>query len=202
MAHFQLKSLRDLFVVVAHPPDPDSQLVMQQLERIGCRTEAAWPIPRDLPQATDVLVAAIGHDHHKVLKSTLRRAGARRPDVIALADYENPAMLELMLDLDALAVISKPVRPFGILTNVVVARNVSLTSKALVSRVRRLELRMEGQKKIAKAKAILMETQAISEEDAYKIIRAQAMTKRISIEEMADAVIYAHDLLSGRTNAP
>lgn len=202
MAQFQLKSLRDLFVVVAHPPDPDSQLVIQQFERIGCRTEAAWPIPRDLPPSTDVIVAAIGHDHHKALKTSLKRAGSSRPDVIALADYENPAMLELMLDLEALAVISKPVRPFGILTNLVVARNLSITNKTLLARIRRLESRMEGQKKIAKAKSILMETQAISEKDAYKIIREQAMTKRISIDEMADAVIYAHDLLSGRTNDP
>jgi|SRR6056297_599073 len=198
MAFVQLKSLRDLSVVVVHPPDPDGKLVLEHMARIGCRAEAAWPPPRDLPPATDVVMAAIGHDHHAALKAALKRAGPTRPNVIALADYENPAMLELMLDLDALAVISKPVRPFGILTNLVVARNVALGHQALLDRIGRLEARLAGQKRIAKAKSILMETRAISEQDAYKSIRAQAMSKRISIDEMADAIINAHDLLSGR----
>jgi AmiR/NasT family two-component response regulator len=198
VAFVQLKSLRDLFVVVINPPDPDGKLVLEQMSRIGCRAEAAWPPPKILPAGTDVVVAAIAHDHHAALKSALKRAGQHRPNVIALADYENPAMLELILDLDALAVISKPVRPFGILTNLVVARNVALRQKSLLDRMARLELRLAGEKKVAKAKSILMETQAIPEQDAYKIIRAQAMSKRISIEEMADAVIKAHALLSAR----
>lgn len=198
MALIQLKSLRDLLVIVVHPPDPDGTLVLEQIRRIGCRTEAIWPPPLELPPAVDVVIAAINHDHHKALKDALRRAGTPEPVVIALADYENPAMLQLMLELDAKAAISKPVRPFGILTNLVVARNATLAQQSLMGRIRKLEARLAGQKKIAKAKSILMETQAISEQEAYKTIRAQAMSKRIPIEEMADAIINAQALLSSR----
>ena len=45
-----------------------------------------------------------------------------------------------------------------------------------------------------------MKIQSISEEDAYKTIRAQAMSKRISIDEMADAIINANYLLSSGMN--
>jgi len=107
-------------------------------------------------------------------------------------------MLQLMLDIDVLAVISKPVRPFGILTNLVVARNAALVRRDLADRIVKLELRLSGMKKIAKAKSILMEIQAISEQDAYRTIRAQAMSKRISIEEMSVAIINANSLLSSR----
>ena len=34
-----------------------------------------------------------------------------------------------------------------------------------------------------------------SEEDAYKIIRDQAMSKRVTAEEIADAVINANEIL-------
>ena len=43
-----------------------------------------------------------------------------------------------------------------------------------------------------------METQGLTEQEAYKSIRAQAMTKRISMEQIAAAIIHANELLSFR----
>ena len=45
------------------------------------------------------------------------------------------------------------------------------------------------------AKSILMSTRGLSEEDAYKIIRDQAMSERVTAEEIADAVINANEIL-------
>jgi len=199
MARLRLKDLRDLTTAVLHPPDQDGALVLEQLGRIGCRAEAIWPPPKALP-TVDVVFGAVIHDHHEKLMRTLRRAEGLRPAVIAVVDYENPAMLQLVLELEAQAVISKPVRPFGILTNLVVARNAWLREQDFAQRIKRLDARLSGQKKIAKAKSILMESQGISEQDAYRTIRSQAMAKRVSIDEMAVAIINANDLLSSRLN--
>lgn len=198
MAKIQLRDLRELSVVVIHPPDRDGALVLDQLRRIGCRTEAAWPPPSALQAHVDVIFVGISQDRQKALKRMLKRSEAPGPAVIALVDFENPATLQLVLDIEAAAVISKPVRPFGILTNLVVARNAWLEQHALNDRVAKLEARLSGQKRIAKAKSILMETQGISEKDAYRTIRSQAMTKRVAIEDMANAIINANELLSSR----
>ena len=40
-----------------------------------------------------------------------------------------------------------------------------------------------------------MNTRGLSEDDAYKIIRHQAMSKRVTAEEIADAVINANEIL-------
>ena len=40
-----------------------------------------------------------------------------------------------------------------------------------------------------------MNTRNIAEDEAYKIIRDQAMTKRVTTEEIADAVINANEIL-------
>lgn len=197
MARPLLKDLRNLDVTVIHPPDDDGALVMEQLRRIGCRAEACWPPVEDAPRS-DVLFAGIYRDSHESLRRLLRRAGPSGPAVIAIVDYENPAMLQLVLELEAMAVISKPVRPLGLLTNLVIARQAWLNREELNTRIRRLETRLAGQKKIAKAKAILMEAQGITEDAAYKTIRAQAMAKRITIDEMAVAIINANELLSSR----
>jgi AmiR/NasT family two-component response regulator len=198
MARLRLRDLRDLAVAVLHPRDADGSLMLDQLKRIGCRTEAHWPPPGALGSEVDVVFAAISRDHHADLMRMLRKGGAPSPAVIAVVDYENPAMLQLVLEIEALAVVSKPVRPFGILTNLVVAREAWMHMQELNGKVRKLENRLVGQKKIAKAKSILMENQGITEQVAYRTIRAQAMAKRVPIEEMAVAIINANELLSSR----
>jgi AmiR/NasT family two-component response regulator len=201
MTLVQLKDLRELSVIVVHPCDEDGHKVYDQVNRIGCKVEALWPPPHKLPKQTDVVIVGMSHEYHKTLKALLRRAEQPAPAIIALAEYENAAMLHLMLDLNVLAIISKPVRPFGILTNLVVARNSWLVQRDIENRLNRSENRLAVQKRIAKAKYILMEMQAIGEADAYNSIRAQAMSKRIAINEVAQSIINAHNLLSG-SNLP
>ena len=47
-----------------------------------------------------------------------------------------------------------------------------------------------------KAKSILMETQGLSEPEAYESIRRQAMAKRVPMDDLAMAIINAHELLT------
>ena len=48
------------------------------------------------------------------------------------------------------------------------------------------------------ARLILMASHALTEEEAYQTLRRQAMSKRMSLEDMAAAIINAHDLLRAR----
>jgi len=193
-----LKDLRDLNVVVIHPPDTDGESLVEHLKRIGCRVEPYWPAPNEMPPAVDILFTTIDREMHKRITKLLRRAPDPKPAVIAVVDYENPATLQLVLESESLAVIGKPVRPFGLLTNLVITRNVWQSRKRQQERIAKLENKLAGQKRIAKAKSILMESQALSEQDAYKSIRTQAMAKRVSMEQIAAAIIHANELLSFR----
>ena len=42
-----------------------------------------------------------------------------------------------------------------------------------------------------------MRTRGVSDAEAYKIIREQAMSKRVATEEIARAIIHADEILSG-----
>ena len=46
-----------------------------------------------------------------------------------------------------------------------------------------------------KAKASVMHSRGISEDEAYNLIRGRAMSRRVTTEEIADAVIQANDIL-------
>lgn len=189
-----LKGLRSLRVAVFHPDDEDGLQLAQQLQRIGCQVHACWPpLPR-LPDSIDVVFLAIQPESFDADYEWV--CGEQRPTLIAIVSYENPTILETVLRLRASAVLPSPVRTFGLLSALVMARHVDAEHKALDKRVRKLEIKLQGVRRLAEAKEILMRTRGISESDAYDLIREQAMSKRVSTEEIAGAIINANEILS------
>ena len=166
--------------------------------RIGCSTELIWPATKPLPRGVDVVFAGLFFETQEQIKAMLLKAGKPGPTIIGVVDYENPAMLELLLDIRATAAASKPINSFGMLTDLVVARASWRAQKEVEEKIARLEKKLTGQKVIAKAKSILMDMHNMTELDAHKMIRQQAMAKRTSIEEMAQAIINANELLSAK----
>ena len=106
--------------------------------------------------------------------------------------------LRQLLEAGAVAVIERPIRPFGLLTNLTIARSIWLEKRETEKRIRKLERKLSGIQRIQKAKAILMDGQGLSEADAYESIRRQAMAKRLSMDDMATAIIHANELLQYR----
>lgn len=196
MTRIRLKDLSALSVAVAHPPDSNGQIILEQLERIGCQTHLIWPLDVPFASKADVMFAGVFFDSQEQMKSVVRKMPKPAPVIIGVIDYENPAMLQLVLDLGAVAVTSKPVRSFGIMTNMVVARACLQRQNDLQEKIAKLEKKLAGQKIITKAKSILIDMHGMTEADAFETIRKQAMAKRISIEDMAQAIINAKELLS------
>ena len=197
-----LRDLRGLRIEVMHPPDAEGISLVEHLHRIGCITSTVWPFPEEFAATSDLLVLAVDHDSREPLRRLLRGQDRKLPTVIGIVEYENPSILQLVLEIGAHAVIERPVRPFGLLTQLAIARSLWLRQQETDSRVRKLERKLAGIQKIQRARLILIASQGLSEEDAYRTIRRQAMSKRIPMEEMAVAIIHAHDLVSGRARMP
>ncbi len=197
-----LRDLRDLRVQVIHAPDVEGKNLVEHLRRIGCTVDTAWPVPESPAANADVLMLAIDYDHRDEIRRLLRAQGERPAPLIAIVDYENPATLQIVLECGALAVVDKPIRPFGLLTNVILARTIWLERNEVQRRLRKLESKLAGIQRIQRAKSILMQSQQVSEQDAYETIRNQAMAKRMSMEDMASAIINAHELLTKKVSRP
>ena len=148
--------------------------------------------------AVEVVLLSIDHDSRDELVKLLRSQNQRRPVLIAVVGYENPSTLQLVLESGALAVVERPIRPFGLLTNLTIARSLWIERQDAARRIRKLERKLSGIQKIQKAKSILMEKQGLGEEEAYQTLRRQAMAKRVPMEEMATAIINADELLHSR----
>ncbi|WP_428490299.1 ANTAR domain-containing response regulator [Rhodopila sp.] len=197
-----LRDLRGLRIEVLHPPDAEGISLVEHLRRIGCITSTVWPFPEEFAPTSDLVVLAVDHDSREPLRRLLRGQDRKLPTVIGIVEYENPSILQLVLEIGAHAVIERPVRPFGLLTQLAIARSLWLRQQETDSRVRKLERKLGGIQKIQRARLILIASHGLSEEDAYQTIRRQAMSKRIPMEEMAVAIIHAHDLVSERARMP
>jgi AmiR/NasT family two-component response regulator len=193
-----LRDLRGLRIEVMHPPDPEGVSLVEHLHRIGCITRTQWPLPEEMPTASDLVVVAVDHDSGQPLRRLFKGPDRKSPTIIAIVGYENPSILQLVLEIGAHAVIERPVRPFGLLTQLAVARSLWVQQQTVGGRMQKLERKLAGIQKIQRARVLLMASQGMTEEDAYQTIRRQAMSKRISMEEMAAAIINAHDLLQSR----
>jgi AmiR/NasT family two-component response regulator len=193
-----LRDLRGLRVEVIHPPDSEGVSIVEQLRRIGCTVSTAWPVPDAAGPSADVVLLAIDHDSREPLRRLFKGADRTAPTLIAIVGYENPSILQLVLEAGAHAVVERPVRPFGLLTQLVVARSLWMQQQDQARKTQKLERKLAGIQKIQRAKSILMAAGGLSEEAAYQSIRKQAMSKRISMDDMAEAIINANELLNFR----
>jgi AmiR/NasT family two-component response regulator len=189
-----LKDLRSLKVVVFHPDDRDGEQLTQQLKRIGCQVQGFWPPLSELPDGVDVVFLAVRPDDIALDFGWCRRA--QGPTIIAVVTYENPTIVETVLRIGAKGILPAPVRSFGLLSTLVLARQHNEEIHGHLNRIKKLESKLLGHRKIEEAKAVLMKTRLISEQDAFNLIRKQAMEKRVTNEEISIAIINANEILS------
>ena len=71
---------------------------------------------------------------------------------------------------------------------------VAIENTELLVKTKIIQEELESRKKIEKAKGILMKEQHISEEEAYNLIRKSSMNKRVSMKEIADAIIITNEI--------
>ncbi|QJC57992.1 Aliphatic amidase regulator [Polaromonas vacuolata] len=190
----QLKELRALKIIVIHPDDADGMQLTQQLQRIGCQVQAFWPPVQILPTGIDIVFMAVRPDTIGLRFEWIQSEDA--PTVIAVVTYENPTIIDAVLALGAQAVLPSPVRSFGLLTALVLARETHKENRSLTRRLRKVEAKLLGARHLSEAKTILMKTHNVSESQAYDLIRDQAMSKRTTIEDVAAAIVHASEVLS------
>lgn len=190
----QLRTLRSLNILVFHPDDADGRELLAQLQRIGCRANAHWPPSDRLEETPDLVFLAVRPEVIDTEWAWLKRP--LHPPIIAVLTYENPTIIDAMLKMKVSGVIASPVKSSGLLSSIVLARHLYSTDLERARYTAKLEQRLLSQRKLDRAKTILMQTRHLTEEEAYALIREQAMTKRVTTESIADAVINASEILS------
>lgn len=92
------------------------------------------------------------------------------------------------------AYIMKPVTEHNLLPIIDLVLKNFKKIRNLEQEVNKLKDIIETRKLVEKAKGILMDSQKLSEAEAFKRIQKQSMNKRVSMKSVAKAIILAHEV--------
>ena len=187
-----LRRLRQKRVLVIHPDDEDRHTLLGQLRRIGCQTGNLSSAPEILPQETDVVFFLL--TRNKSEEAVNWMAASDTITRIAIISYETPEILSALERLHVHAVLSKPIRIFGVMAALTTAIGLAQHENRLNQRVRSLDETLKARRRIEKAVSILSKQNKISEEQAYRRLREKAMKVNSTISAIADAIISASDI--------
>ena len=104
-------------------------------------------------------------------------------------------------DLDVLrratpdAVLHRPFSAQAVLAALMVAHANFAYAGKLRQRIQKLDETSRTIRSVERAKTMLMQSRRMREEEAYRFIRSQAMTRRISIGAFAAAIVESGDAL-------
>jgi two-component system, response regulator / RNA-binding antiterminator len=183
-----LSDLRGLKVLTINPPDSEGHFLVSHLRRIGCHVNSLWPVPDAFPDNLDVVFLSIHDDELVPIRKLLQSVREPAPTMIAIVSYENPAILQVVLESGFFAVIERPLRSFGLLANLAIARSLWCQYHRKHKDFQRYKRHALGGVKVSRAKVVLMAS-GMSEEEAHAELRSRAQAERVPIEAIADEII-------------
>lgn len=109
--------------------------------------------------------------------------------VVALIGIESPSRLQRAFDIEPSAVLMKPVRSNGVYTALFFAFNERQRRQQLLGKLATIQERQGARRIVVKAILHLMQSFGFNDEEAYRYLRKESMSKRIPVEELAAQIL-------------
>ena len=109
--------------------------------------------------------------------------------VVLLTAFSQQELVERARDAGAMAYVVKPFTPADLLPAIEIAISRYAQIAALESEVADLAERFETRKRVDRAKGLLMTKMGLTEPESFRWIQKTSMDRRLTMREVADAVI-------------
>ncbi len=162
-------------------------MVRRQLNRLGMTV--AEHDPAETPAADEPVDVIVLDADSIPIKSDLAAAWNFSVPIIALIGTETPSRLKWLLDLQPASFLIKPLRSAGLYTALVVAFDSAQRRIEEAAHIQKLEDRIRSRRVVFAAVLQVMRGHALSEEDAFALIRQTAMRHRTTIERLSAEII-------------
>lgn len=117
--------------------------------------------------------------------------------VLLLTAYSQQDLVDRAKDAGVMAYIVKPFHEADLAPAIEVALRRWEEFRTLEQEVEDLKEALETRKLVDRAKGILMDTQGLSEADAFRRIQKTSMDQRKPMKEVAEAIVLAHEAGKG-----
>ncbi len=182
----------ELNIAVITERDREGDALIRELQKLRANPHHIWPAPPHLPLGFDAVFCDLVDDLPRrvpwlpgepeaALVLLLRRQAAFRP--------------ELIRDCAAHGALVLPAEPLSVQCTLALARDHFRYEQRLRGRIDKLDENLRNMRSVERAKSIVMHRNKLNEEEAYQFLRRQAMSKRVSIGAVANAIVDSQELL-------
>ncbi|MEW6902977.1 ANTAR domain-containing response regulator [Trueperella pyogenes] len=109
--------------------------------------------------------------------------------IVMLTAFSQKELVERARDAGAMAYVVKPFTPEHLVPAVEIALSRSREIASLENEVSSLAEKFETRKRVDQAKGLLQEKMGLSEPEAFRWIQKTSMDRRLTMREVADAVV-------------
>ena len=128
-----------------------------------------------------------------------KRILAEKPvPIVILTAFSQKDLIEQADAIGVSGYLVKPVSENDLLPAITLARSRFVQLRALETEVGDLKEALRSRKLVEQAKGILMEKEGLTEAEAFKRIQQQSRNQNIPMARLAEAIITAGNLLSGK----
>jgi AmiR/NasT family two-component response regulator len=181
---FSVRGRRALLIM---KDEREVSIVRRQLNRLGMTVTEHGPAEAPLPaEPVDVIVLDTDSVPIKFDPATAWQSSA---PIVALIGTETPSRLKWLLDLQPASFLIKPLRSAGLYTALVVAFDCAQRRIEEAAHIEKLQDRIRSRRVVFAAVLQVMRAHALSEEEAFALIRQTAMRHRTTIEQLSAEIV-------------
>lgn len=110
---------------------------------------------------------------------------------VLLTAYSDSELIARAKEAGVFGYLTKPFKPSDLAPAIEVARSRFEQNQQLMKEVSTLQDRLDARKSVEKAKGVVMVRDGVNEAEAYRRIQQQSMNQRLSMREVAEAILLA-----------
>ncbi|MEQ8348962.1 MAG: ANTAR domain-containing protein [Sneathiellaceae bacterium] len=182
-----------LSITVMVPRDEDGDLLIRQLQKTRAELRHIWPPGDDIPIEGDALFCQLSDDLPRRLPWL---PGNPAMALVVVLPARGTLNKEALRNCAPHGVLQLPVSGEIVPAVLDSAREQFLYVGRMQRRIEKLDENLRNIRNVERAKAILISSRRISEEEAYGFLRRKAMERRVSIGALASMIVDSEDLLA------
>jgi AmiR/NasT family two-component response regulator len=181
----RIPNFRGQRALILHRQDRTRDAITEQLERLGLEVSARWPAEAVATANLDVVFFDADNGFDGLFGWT---PGQAEVPLIAVLGSETPGRLEWTLTQAPSAYLMKPIGSTGIFTALTIGFHVFGLTRAERAARAKLEERLRS-RDLVMAAAALVASRGIDAPTAIRLLRQESMTRRTSLEAVAELVL-------------
>lgn len=186
MTIFRTPNFRGWNALIIHRHDDNAARLTRQLERLGMQVTVAWP---DMPEPAPTIDVVFVDGDNGFDGLFPWPPGEPAVPLIALIGSEAPGRLEWVLGQGAAAHLVKPVQSSGVFSALVLASATFERMRAMRQEIFALGERIAKRPLVFSALAQVMAMTGLDENQAYALLRSEAMRRRQPVEHLCEALL-------------